>query len=237
MEEAGPAAGQPPGTENVEQPLFDIGREIARPGTDVQLDVERHGDRRVDLDIVAGQPVAFYESAKLVFELCVDAAPAAPVDGDEHRVPASGPAPRRYGALHARLAFDHVGVVVRGPRALLPPERLRSVESRLRQRLRIDATLRGHRVAHAVYAVRDHVTDRFRTDVAEGAIAEPEPCVESFGRQRRTAVHAVAEAQHRVAVIFGLDDKFRGFRAACKKIALHGPAAQIAFAADIHRRT
>ncbi len=140
------------------------------------------------------------------------------------------------GALHARLAFDHVGVVVRGHRALLPPERLRRVESRLRQRLRVDAPLRGHRIAHAVYAVRDHVADRFRADVAGGAIADPQACVESFGRQRRAAVHAVAEAQHRVAVVFGLDNEFGRLRTACKQIALRGPAAQIAFAAHIDRR-
>ncbi len=139
VEEAGAAARQPLGAERVEQAPLDVGREVARLGADVQLDVERHEARRVDLDVVAGQPEALDEAAQLVFERRVDAVAAAPVDGDEHRVPAAGPATRRDGALHARLAFGHRRIVGRGDGALLPAERLRRVEARLRQRLRVDA--------------------------------------------------------------------------------------------------
>ena len=99
----------------------------------MQLDLERDEARRVDLEVVAGQPVALEERAQLVFERGIDRVAAAPVDGDEHRVPAAGPAPRRDRALHARLALGHRGVVVRGDRALLAPERLRRVQPRLRQ--------------------------------------------------------------------------------------------------------
>ena len=73
MEEAGVAARQPLGAEGVEQPLLDVGREVARLRADVQLDVERHEARRVDLDVVAGEAEALDEAAQLVFEVGVDA--------------------------------------------------------------------------------------------------------------------------------------------------------------------
>jgi len=95
----------------------------------------------------------------------------AAVDRDKHRVPAASPAARGDRTLHARLELHHRAVVLCGDRALLPPECLWRVKTRVRQRLRIDASRRRHGVAHPADAVGNDVADRFRTDIANGAVA------------------------------------------------------------------
>ena len=93
-----------------------------------QRDVERHEARRVDLEIAARHAEAFEERAHLDLERRVDGASAAPIDGDEHRVPATGPAARGGGPLHVGMPLRGLGVVGLGDGALLRPEGLRRVE-------------------------------------------------------------------------------------------------------------
>ena len=154
------------------------------------------------------------------------ASAAAPVDRDEHRVPAAGPAARRDRALHARVAFRHRGVVVGGDGALLAAERLRRIEPRLRERLRVDAACRRQRVAHA----RDAGDGRdARGRSPRRRRCRPRHCRcaaarQAFAGERRAAVDAVAEAQHRVAVVLGLDDELGRLRVAGEQVALRVPA-------------
>ena len=115
---------------------------------DRQLELERHELRRVDLDVVPGEPERVQERAQLVLERVVDRAAADAVDGDEDRVPAPGPAPRRARLLHLGVPLGERRVVGHGDRALLRAERLRRVQPDALGRLRIRAAGGRQRVGH-----------------------------------------------------------------------------------------
>ncbi len=51
------------------------------------------------------------------------------------------------------------------------------------------------------------MADRLGADIAGRAVADAQPRVQPFAVERRAAVHAVAEAQHCMAVVLGLDDE------------------------------
>ena len=160
--------------------------------------------------------------AQLVFERRVDAVAAAPIDGDEHRVPAAGPAARRDGALHARLALGHRRVVRRRDRALLAAERLRRVEPRLRRSAADRCRRSRQRIAHAARC--RIVATMCPIASAPTLPAAPLPmrsrAVSPSPVERRAAVHAVAEAQHGMAVVLDLDDELGGLGVARQQVAL-----------------
>ena len=73
---------------------------------------------------------------------------AAAIDGQKDRVPAAGPAKRRRGALHIRIAFGHFGIVRRRHRALLHAIGHRRALAHVFQRLRILTAHGRQRIAH-----------------------------------------------------------------------------------------
>ena len=84
----------------LEQSFFHFAAQVTGQHADAQLQVERHKGGPVDFQILARQPEALEKITQLLFELCINGAAAFAIDGDEHRVPASRPAPRRDCALH-----------------------------------------------------------------------------------------------------------------------------------------
>ena len=107
------------------------------------------------------------------------------VGGDEHRVPASGPAERRRGALHVGAALGGRRIVGRVT-ARSWVRKACGASRRAARCLRVDAAGSGHRVAsrgeHAGRA--DDVRDRFGADVAGGAVAHAVGRRECSARRR-----------------------------------------------------
>ena len=116
---------------------------MAAPHADMQRDVERHEPRRADLEVVAGHAEALEVAAQPRPERRVNRAAAEPVGGDEHGVPAAGPAERRRGALHVGAPLGGGGIVGGGHRALLGAKRLGRVAARRLDVFRIDAAGAG----------------------------------------------------------------------------------------------
>ena len=65
-------SGSSPLLKRLQHRLLDVAAEEPGLHADVQLDLERHGDRAVDLEVVAGQPEALEERREIALELVVD---------------------------------------------------------------------------------------------------------------------------------------------------------------------
>jgi hypothetical protein len=133
---------------------------------------------------------------------------AAPIRAHEHRMPASGPAEPRSRALHVGAAFGCGLVVGRCHRARLGAERLGRIAPRGFDVLRIDAAEGRHRIddrlEHAT-GCSDHMRDRFRADIALGAVADAVGGTERGARLRTPSVAPVTEAQPSLSCIVDLD--------------------------------
>ena len=147
MEEPAPPVGQHAVAQHLQQAGLHIGAEIAGLHADQQLELQRDIDRIVEFGVLAGHAIALDMAGELVLEGVVHGKPAQPVDGDEHGVPAPGPAQRRRRPLHAGMTLGHLLVVRRRDRALLAAEGLRGVAAEDGVALHVDAALGGQRVA------------------------------------------------------------------------------------------
>ena len=113
-------------------------------------------------------------AGELVLEGVVHGKPAQPVDGDEHGVPAPGPAQGRRRPLHAGMTLGHFRVVRRRDRALLAAEGLRGVAAEDGVALHVDAALGGQRVARRQHIAvgAHHMGDRIGAEIACRPIAD-----------------------------------------------------------------
>ena len=205
-----------------------LAAEVVGLHADVQRDVERHVARRVDLEVVAGHAKALEVTAQPRLEARVDRGAAEAVGGDEHRVPASGPAKRRRGALHFGAPLGGRRIVGGGDGALLGAEGLGRVAPRRVDVFGIDAARRGHRVGDCVEHARDvadDVGDGVRPDVAGGAVAHAVGRLERGAGIGTPAVHVVAETQQRDAVVLRLHNEVGGIAVTREQVAARGPDA------------
>ena len=163
-------------------------------------------------------------------EARIDRGAAEAVGGDEHGVPASGPAERRRRALHVGAPLGGRRIVGGGDRALLGAEGLGRVAPRRVDVFGIDAARRRHRVGDGVEHARTLLTMWAMVsgpDVAGRAVAD------AVGRRelrcrgvRALAVHVVAETQQGDAVVLGLHDEVGGVAVACEQVAARRPAGR-----------
>ena len=233
MEEPSAPIGQVNRAEDLQQCGIHRVVEITRRNTHGQGDVERHEARRVDLEIVASQPELLQKAPQLGLERDIDRTSAFPIDGDEHRVPAPGPAPGRRGLLHLGMALRRARVVLLGDGALLRAEGLGGVEPNLIQGLGVDASLGRKRIADAddPRLRGDDVGDRSRAYIAGGAVADPVGGQQTAGRP--LAEDAVAEAELGAPVLVHLDDEVVRESIASKQVWLDSP--RVVGVAETHR--
>ena len=187
--------------------------------------------RRVDLEVVAGHAKALEVAAQPRLEARVDRRPAEAVGGDEHRVPAAGPAEGRRGALHFGAPLGGRRIVGGGDRALLGAERLGRVAPRRVDVFGIDAARPRAwgwcTVVEHARDVADDVGDGLRPDVAGGAVADavgrlerrvPRDRAAGRARRRRNAAARCRRSRspRRSAA---------SSRVACEQVAARHPAA------------
>lgn len=109
------------------------------------------------------------------------------------------------------MALRGVGIIGRGDRPLLGTERLRGVELDLPERLRLDTTGGGQRIAYLDSVDRGSQDgQRLGSHVAGRPAAEPVAGDEGGARSGAAAEHTVAEPEMSAAVVLHLDNEVGG---------------------------
>ena len=225
MKQSEGAVGAHAVRQRVEQRAPHVAAEMTVIDADQQVDLERDMDRLAQGDVVAGHAIAVQRGHRIGGERRIHRQAAFAIDGDEHGVPAAGPAQPGGRALHAVDALGELGVVGRRHRPLLGAEGLRRAPAQLGGRFRRDAAARGQgvRYRHDRRLRGDGVGDGAGADIAVGSVADPVAGRECGAAVRAAAVAVVAEAQAGAAVVLALDDEMGVAAAAVEQVASRRP--------------
>src|SRR5215471_10445604 len=174
MENAERAVRRHPVIENAQQREFHVGPEMFRPNENNHFDLERDEVRLVDLDVVARHSKRIEILAHRVLERVVHGQSAKAIHGDEDGAPTPCPAKTCGGALHFRMAFGNMRVIIDGYGPLLGAKSVWGMLADILNAFGFGSASGGEGISDALYIriVRDDMNQSVCSNVPGCAVAD-----------------------------------------------------------------